>query len=445
MTIRTVSYLKAALYMILKNIILLSLINMSLFQAHCFAEPSEHLLIKLSRNAVELRKNGLPVLLTAESKNASFIKVVRDTLGAIETETYPGVEQDKNLLNLFLQHNRGMNCVACDQSVHKLTQNLLFRRANTNLEWLKEVGVVNPSYRAVLDHHPEAVLNHDINIRYLPTLLSQGKVGLDEQEVNFKNSPIEATDAFSNSLRGKGATTSTHGTFVQFSNNQSQLDQIQFFSTEGVRLILKNDLLKRWDFYMTNNWAGGKFVTQDAHPDDFSYKRRSFGPGEIDQFISYRDSQTANLDLRDPNTRNWTDLRDEIIFFNPIPNSEIKEIQVNHQGVETIKKLLKKLKLDIPVRGVNSSTNPGWDQEVANQVMTNLEATNPCSPSLPIHPEAFRFTEVQAILDKINSDPEIQAHFESLDPAIQKENHMRLWNSYDKKDLKFLEVKTPRK
>src|SRR4051794_9750162 len=105
---------------------LLFLVFQMLFKSICFAQPSEIFLMKLSKNAVDFRRNHLPTLLTGSTRSSSFKQVIENTLNDLQKEkAYRGFESDQSILECFLRIEQGGNSKGCDGSVKKLTKHLL--------------------------------------------------------------------------------------------------------------------------------------------------------------------------------------------------------------------------------------------------------------------------------------------------------------------------------
>ncbi|MFZ9594783.1 MAG: hypothetical protein ACO3A2_01760 [Bdellovibrionia bacterium] len=118
--------------------------------------------------------------------------------------------------------------------------------------------------------------------------------------------------------------------------NAEKLDQSPIDTKPGsdlsVRILLKPEIFKRWDFIFIDG-SMGKGYKQDSL-EFIGADKNAWSPAELESFLESRPSQSKSLGPSDY----------ELVFFNPISLKEIRTIQIHGAQPEEITTLIQEIK-----------------------------------------------------------------------------------------------------
>lgn len=379
------------------DLTLLSILQIIFSTQTSFADPSQKLLEIVSTRAVDARRNSMPTLLTDESKTRIFLQVIRDAETEMKKNGVPIAESDRAIFNCFKNATDSSHLLDCDGTVKELTQSLLFEAGDAHGGITSHFSAVNPSYNAIKTEFPNSILIHDTHKDGLIRMLSLGRIGKTKEEeftdLTTNRSQIdELIDKFSYHLNGYA------GTYVAWEPSKEAANTFRFYQGGGVRLILKPEVLKRWDFHITDDHAAGVFYREGDHD-----RRISYGPAQFRQFGL--DFQNKRLTSRYPQ-----DVINELIFHNPLQISDIKEIKVARSGRADLQQLIEQFKSAIPELGQIRITVA--DDEVAGTFRSLDASDKRCFYSQ----EKNSLLNLGSAIDQILSNPALRKQFESNHP-----------------------------
>lgn len=361
-------------------------VSMAMVEDLCSFQPSEVLLKILTRNAVNLRKNNLPTLLNEVTKSKSFTMVIEHTLEELQQKNYESLEHDKTILKGLLAPNDSSdNCVVL---IANLTKSLLFEGNDLNPDWFFTITLENPSYQAAMSEFPSFILRHDTTLRGLFEVLKDRAVGfsLDKRWSAFVSPEGNLARNYSLALRDYVET------FAEWAPDRETTDSIAFYRNSEVRMIFKRELLKRWDFHMTDGHARAEF--HGARDGAF----HSFGPAQFTDF---------SRQIKDPGEEN----RNEFAFYNRIPLTDIEEIIVVQSGFERVQELLQHFGVTIPISLAREDGEIRVWASLQDLQAASDNSENNKEKIKPIH-DLKR--DLDATVDLYKED------FESIDPEKQK-------------------------
>lgn len=290
----------------------------------CSNQASEIVLKILTKNAVNFRKNNLPTLLNEATKSKSFTMVIEQTIEELQQKDYNGWEQDKSILTQLLAPNDNRD--DCVLGIANLSKSLLFEGNDLNPDWFFTIGLQNPSYQEAIAEYPSFVLRHDTTLQGLFEILQDRAVGvsLDKRWRAFVSPEANLIKNYSLALKDYVET------FAEWAPDRETTDAITFYRNSGLRLIFKKELLKRWDYHMTDGHVRAEFHSgQDS-------TFHSFGPAQFAEF---------SRELKNPGEMN----RNEFAFYNRISLTDIEEIIVVPSGLARVQELLQHFGVAIPI------------------------------------------------------------------------------------------------
>ena len=392
--------------------ILLNLSFSSVSIDSALAGPSEVLLKSISRHAVQARRSELPTLLTNASKTEVFVRTIKLALSDIEKQNSDSLENDRKILTCFMESKTPIKAKGCDEITKHLALNLLFENGASNPKWFSKVGLSNPSYREAIEQYPMSVLKHDTSIRYFAQMLELKRIGRTVEESESLSFCDEIgrrilVNSFSLPLSAYG------GTFVEWFSDAEDLEKVPFYRQGGVRLVLKSQVLQRWDYHITSGWNGSRFASQLLKEGGFEYL--SFGPAQINDFFKEQ-ARRSQANLPSAN---------EIIFYNPIGIEDVQEIVVPLSGEKVVTDLLKQFHLEFKIRVVKNESITGnysealaKEEEIAGLKKSSSEDEQKSQKIMTHHLELIR--------DSLEKDKNLRSFFESTDDGTRRQTFENL-------------------
>ncbi len=263
---------------------LVLLISGFVFYQPCHAAPSEYFLKSLSHHALDLSshhplddEHWVPEILTPDERSEEFKKLLRLVLTDISKsgESRAFKDEDNLLLSNCLSSKNPLFDKNCDPEIIKIGELLLFHQPKSeNL-----IKTDNPSFLAIKRDYPHAKLKHDTTLEGLKDILKTGSIGpLDpnlskDVEDTFIKTMVDCRQQKNLDVSQFGKNLSLFDFLERYSSTPAKNRGIVWTSilrdvsdmaklpiygkhggTPGIRLVLKNDLLKRWDYHINKSW-----------------------------------------------------------------------------------------------------------------------------------------------------------------------------------------------